>query len=100
MDNTYYDFDLFRKRRDALKTDVIRHCYFDDWARITGNRSLDERPERLKNLHHQFEALCFGGFPLTEEQAENWLEELARVRDALKGEYKSLEERGVNNERA
>ncbi|MBD5155662.1 MAG: hypothetical protein HDT15_11565 [Oscillibacter sp.] len=86
---SYFDSDEFRTKQKAFEQEIIRNYYRMDWDRLTHRRSWDARPEHLKELHRSFEYLR-GNFPCTGEQAEQFLAEMERVRNALVTVYCDL----------
>lgn len=89
MTQYYSDDKMFRTERDAIVLDVIRNYHVNEWARITHNRSINERPKRLQQLHYDF-ARRHNACPQTPEERKAVLCQLRRIRNALRIEYMKL----------
>ena len=85
-----FNSDEFRAQQRAFEREIIRNYYRMDWEGLT-QLSWDARPEHLKELHRSFEYLRTN-FPCTGEQAEQFLAEMERIRNALVTVYSNLPE--------
>lgn len=89
MNQYYLDAEQFRAERDAIVLDVIRNYHVNEWARITHNKSINERPKRLQQLHFDF-ARRYNVYPQTPQERKDVLCQLRRIRTALRIEYMIL----------
>lgn len=82
----------FIQKRDSLVREITSNYMYDTWISLTGDRSLGNRPERIKRLHG-FVGRLYDVLPQTSEGRAVALRELELLLYSLKYEYEQFAKR-------